>query len=135
MLYDTWVTKDDGVARDIAVDKAVRGNHHIIADGDVSTYHGIDANPNFVSDCGTPLALASVLLPYRDSLVDVTIVSNPCPWINRYAPGMTYIQAVAYLCIPCYLYASFQAKIFVNYAPEYLHHSRGGCALAHNYLK
>lgn len=71
--YDTGIADHDRVRRHIAVDKRIRRDHHIVADGDLADNGRVHTDPHAVADRGGTLSRAAILLTDRDTLVDVAV--------------------------------------------------------------
>ncbi len=90
----TRIAEDDRVGRDITVDECVRSYENVIPDSDLPDDGAVDSDPDLITDGRSPLAASSVLLTYRNPLMDIDITAQNGITIYRNPVRMTYIQSL-----------------------------------------
>lgn len=110
MLDDARISNNNAMIGNITIDISVGCDQHIISHCDVTYNCSIYANPHFVSDLRCSLAGASILLADGHTLVNIAIISNHCPWIDRYVVYVSKIQTFSNIRLAGYLETSLSCS-------------------------
>lgn len=93
MLDYAWISEDYAVTGHVAVHIAVRGNQHVVANGDTPYNRGVHTNPNTVANGRHAFPCATVFLPDSDSFMYVAVLANGCVSIDCDTAHMPQIES------------------------------------------
>lgn len=88
MLDGTRIAEHHGVWGHIDIYKTVRGDEHVVADGDLTHNGCVDAYPHSVANNGAALAHTTVRLTDHYTFVDVAVAPYPRPAVDGDVIGM-----------------------------------------------
>ena len=91
MFYNTGISKNYRVARNVPIYKSIWSNQYIITNCYISNNCRINANPYTIAEFRRSFSLAPILLANGNAFMNVTVASDNNININRDAIGMPYI--------------------------------------------
>lgn len=91
------IANDDRVTRNVLIDKRVRRNENVIADGNVARNCGVDSQIDAVTYRGNTLSFSTVFLADGAPLVNIDITPQLSAHVDRDSIGMADVESLANL--------------------------------------
>ena len=110
MLYNAWISKNNRMIRNIAINIGIWCYKHIISYHNISNNCRIYSNPNLITNMWCSRSFPSIFLSYRNAFMNIYIISNYGFWIYCYSIWMSNIKPISYLCINRKLNSLFLCK-------------------------